>query len=84
MQAIAKQRDDYELQYLLSRSVRNSHGASGLKAHSFRSFAYRSSASLQPAQRALGFVMSSVKRFEALSLIQRRHPRYLVRNPKSG
>jgi len=28
-----------------------------------RSFAYRSSASLHPAQRALGFVMSQVKRY---------------------
>ena len=59
MQAIAKKREDCELQYLLSRSVRNSRAAA-LCLH--RSFALRSSASLHPAQRALGSVMSQVKR----------------------
>ena len=34
----------------------------GAEAHSYRSLAYRFSASLHPAQRALGSVMSQVKR----------------------
>ena len=59
MQAIAKKREDCELQYLLSRSVRNSRAAALCL---LRSFALRSSASLHPAQRALGSVMSQVKR----------------------
>ena len=62
MQAQAQQRDDCELKYLLSCSVRNSRGASGLKAHSFRSFAYRFSAALALPLAARRFVMSQVKR----------------------
>ena len=72
MQAIAKKREDCELQYLLSRSVRNSRAAA-LRLH--RSFALRSSASLHPAQRALGSVMSQVKRFEVKTLASAMFPR---------